>query len=425
MKGIYEGIRILDFTNTIAGPECSAVFGDQGAEIIHIEKPEGDDGRYYYPQVECTTGGSVGSCHLRGNRGKKSLCIALKDPEALKVIKELLVTTDVIIENNRPGVMKKLGIDYETVRQIKPDIVYCSISMFGQTGPLSSKPGYDPIAQAMSGLMDLTGDPDGGPTRIGTTIGDYSGAYTAALGIASALFHRFRTGEGNYIDVAITDCLITANAYLEAAALGLPATRAGKHELTAAPYGIFDGNGGSCFIVAPSNSLWAKLCELMGKPELITDTKFATPIKRANEGRADLINVIEVYVKSFATIDEAVKVIDEAGLPVTKILTSAEVANHPHFLQRGSITDIPLPKNHKAKSFRGKGIQIIYSNTPGHISGPAPLLGEHNTEILRALGKSDSEITALNDKWMLDESKRVLEETGTAAGKRSSHANGR
>jgi len=397
MKRIFDNIRILDFTNTIAGPEAAAILGDNGAEVIKIEKPNGgDDARIYYPRIETSSG-----THIRGNRGKKSLAVSLKDPDGAKIINELIKTADVIVENFRPGAMAKLGFGYENAKTIKPDIIYCSISVFGQTGPLSMKPGYDPIAQAMTGIMDLTGERNGSPTRVGSTIGDFIGAFNAAFDIASALYHRMLTGEGNYIDVSITDGLIASNCYLEGAGMGDHPTRNGKHEFSTAPYGIFAGNDGECIIVAPNNNLWAKLCNLMGKPELIDDPKFNTPVKRAQENLEELVQIIEQYLKSFGMIEEAVDILDKAGIPVAKILTTNEVVEHPHFIHRGIITELQTPKGFKQKNITGRGVHIHFSNAPSYISAPAPALGEHNVEIMKSLGKSDEEIKVLNDKWIL------------------------
>ncbi len=225
MAGIFDGIKVVDFSNNLAGPCCTSLLADMGADVIKVERPvAGDDSRGIAPRIE---GKSLS--FMWYNRGKKSIELALDDPESVEILYKMISDADVVIETFKPGMMKKFSLDYESAVKIKPDIIYCSISACGQTGGYAKKPGFDVIAQGMSGLMDLTGDPDGLPVKYGVTIGDYVGSFNAYGAIASALYHRLRTGEGQYIDISLLDGLISCNTTIEnASTLGANPTRAGR-----------------------------------------------------------------------------------------------------------------------------------------------------------------------------------------------------
>lgn len=396
MKRIFDGIRVLEFTTAIAGPAAAMLLADQGAEVIKIEKRgAGDEMRLSDPFID---GESL--AFMRTNRGKKSVVLPLDTPEGLAMAKQLVGTADVILENFRPGVMKKYGLDYDSARQIKPDIVYCSVSAFGQTGPYRTEAGYDFIAQAMSGIMDKTGEPDRPPVAVGTILGDYNAASNAFGAIAAALFHRERTGEGNYIDLSLVEALVCINHSVESCGVGVIRKRAGRHAGGAAPFGLFNGNNGEgLMICAHTPKHFKLLCQTIGRSDLLDDPRMATRKSRF-ENLPILVEIIEGYLKGFETIEEPMHILKEAGLPVTRVISTEQVLTDPHFLERGIVADIPTTRKVKSQpSFKGRGIYMKFSNTPGQIGVP-PYLGEHNAEIFRELGKSDEEIAALNDAWL-------------------------
>lgn len=271
-NAVFEGIRVLDFSNNVAGPCCASLLADMGAEVIKIERPvAGDDSRGIMPRVE---GQSL--TFIWTNRGKKSVELDLHDPEAVELIKRMIMDADIIVESFKPGQMKKFGLDYETVHAMKPSLVYCSISACGQTGAYASKPGFDIIAQGMSGLMDLAGDPDGAPVKQGVTIGDYVGSLNAYGAIVTALYHSRATGKGQLVDISLLDGLVYCNTTLDNAATnGAHPTRSGPHHGTMAPYGVYNGkNGQSVIIAAFTAAMWKRLCAAMGRSELETDERF-------------------------------------------------------------------------------------------------------------------------------------------------------
>lgn len=279
MKNIFEGLRVVDFTSNAAGPVSTAYLADFGAEVLKIERPGvGDDIRTFPPFVD---GLAVPSLWL--NRGKKSLVLDMTDPEGQEIALKLIASADIVVESFKPGVMKKFGLDYQSLKKIKPELIMCSVSAFGQTGPYSHKPGYDIVAQALSGFMDLTGDAEGAPTRAGFVLGDYTAGVYAYGAIVSALYHRKCTGFGQHVDIALFDCLVSFNGLIEPAGTGGKPTRSGNHHSLLAPFGLFNGTGGSVIIGAPNPKLWALLCNVMGKAELTKDSLFATSSDRVKK----------------------------------------------------------------------------------------------------------------------------------------------
>ena len=319
MANIFDGIRVIDITNNLAGPLCAQMLGDYGAEVIKVERPgAGDDSRGVAPKVE---GQSL--FYMFASRSKKSVTLALDDPRAQECIYKMVQDADVFIESYPPGRMKKFHLDYETISKINPNIVYCSVSVAGQIGPHSKVPGFDLIAQAMSGLMDITGEKNGPPTKSGTVIGDYIGGLNAFCSVAAALFYRERTGEGQYCDVSLLDGLIAVNTLVDqAATLHTHPTRSGGHHGTIAPYGVYRGNHGeSCIIAAYTGKMWPSLCRLIGRPELAEDPKFDSNVTRC-ANLPELIDILESWLKTFDQIDEAVAKMAEAGIATCKICTT-------------------------------------------------------------------------------------------------------
>lgn len=328
-----DGVRILDFTRVLAGPFCTAMLADIGAEVIKIESGQGDDQRHMGAMRD---GRSVNFELI--NRNKRSLCLDLKSDEGWATVAALLPHCDVVVENFRPGVAARLGLDYETLSKVKPDLVYCSISGFGQDGPLADRPSYDVVAQAMSGFMSVTGEPGGAPVFAGDSIGDTVPGIYAAWAISTALFQRERTGRGQQIDVAMFDCLFsllpTALAQMQATGRA-PGPIGGNHPLSA-PFGVYRAED-DYFILAVANAaLFRKLCVVIGKPELPDDPRFATdPARRQNE------RALRDQIEDWAAARCAAAVIatlEAEGIPAAPIWNMVEAASSSQVDSRHLLT---------------------------------------------------------------------------------------
>ena len=396
MQKVLEGIKVVDFTNNVAGPCCTAMLADMGAEVIKIERPvAGDDSRGIAPRLE---GKSLQFNWF--NRGKKSVELSLKDPEAVALILRMIADADIVVESYKPGQMKKYGLSYEDAVKVNPQIIYCSVSACGQTGAYSSRPGFDVIAQGMSGFMDMQGDADGDPVKCGTTIGDYIGVLNAYSGIMTALYYRKLTGEGQFIDISLLDGLISVMSPLEnAATLDAHPSRTGKHHGTMAPYGVYKGkNGQTAIIAAFSAGQWTKLCTAMEMPELMEDPRFCSnAVRTANIN--ELVQVIENWLGKFEDINEAISILEKAGVACCKIKSLYEVAHDKNLWDNGSLIELPLPPSYKEhKSIKARGPWIRYSKTPMDMRR-APDLGENNFEILEKYGWDKEKIDQMEAAW--------------------------
>lgn len=395
-NAVFEGIRVLDFSNNVAGPCCASLLADMGAEVIKIERPvAGDDSRGIMPRVE---GQSL--TFIWTNRGKKSVELDLHDPEAVELIKRMIMEADIIVESFKPGQMKKFGLDYETVHAMKPSLVYCSISACGQTGAYASKPGFDIIAQGMSGLMDLAGDPDGAPVKQGVTIGDYVGSLNAYGAIVTALYHSRATGRGQLVDISLLDGLVYCNTPLDNAATnGAHPTRSGPHHGTMAPYGVYNGkNGQSVIVAAYTAAMWKRLCTAMERPDLETDERFSSNIGRT-QNLKELVAIIEEWLCSFDDVQEAVDRMEAQNVATCKIRSTYEVANDQVLWERGAIAELPTgPSFTQVRSVRTRGAVARYSETPIQLKR-APDLGEDNYDILGKYGWDKAKVDAMEKKW--------------------------
>lgn len=397
IKNMLEGIKVLDFTSNAAGPTCTAMLADYGAEVVKIERPVvGNDERTYGIQVE----GGVSLLGAWLNRGKKSVTMNLKDPDVIELLKKMVLDYDVVVESGRPGVMKKLGLDYETLHKINPKLVYCSISAFGQNGPYSKKPGYDIIAQAMSGVMDITGEQDGPPIKSGTTLSDYVGGINAFGSILAAVRYADKTGIGQHVDVSLLMSMIYLNGAFEYLNIGMDPKRSGNHHNTLAPYGLFTGNKGQSLIIAViSPKLWKKFCEVMGIPELAEDERFDT-LNHRRENRAQLIELIEEWLKSFDDIEEPAKLLAEAGIPSSKVFNSKDLIADEHVKAEQYIVDVPVPDNVTCReTFFARNCSAKFSETPGTVK-KAPYVGQNNYEILEKYGMTKDQIDAMQSRWI-------------------------
>lgn len=395
MANIFDGIVVVDLTNNLAGPNTASLLADFGAEVIKVEKPGGDDSRKWPPFIEGT---SVTSVWL--NRGKKSIVLDITKPEGMEVLKGLIAKADVVVESFRPGVMKRLGIGYEDIIKIKPDIIMCSVSGFGQTGPKSQKPGYDLIAQALSGFASVNGLKGGPPIKSATAIGDWTGSYNAFGAISAALYHRAKTGEGQYIDIALVDCLYSANEYCEPAFNGFPVPkRLGNHQAYLCPYGIFQGKDGDIVIATANDKLWQKVCILLKKEEFVTDPDYATNGNRV-KNQEKLIPIIESWLKEYESVDEVVALLDGNGIPCCKVNEPVDLMKDGHLIARGMVVDLEVPAI-SAGRIKSRGVGIKFSKTPGKIKA-TPALGQHSLEILKTkMGYDDKKIADLKAKGAL------------------------
>jgi crotonobetainyl-CoA:carnitine CoA-transferase CaiB-like acyl-CoA transferase len=385
-----QGIRVLDLSRVIAGPFCSMTLADLGAEVIKVEIPgRGDDSRAYPPFIN-----GVSSYFLSFNRGKKSVTLNLKEEGARQAIYRLAERCDVFLENFRPGVTKRLGVDYETIRGVNPQMVYCSVSSFGQTGPYASWPGYDLIVQGMGGLMGITGEQGRPPVRIGVAITDLGAAMWATIAILAALRARERTGEGQHIDISMLDGSVTWLTFVAGNyfATGEIPNRMGSAHPNLVPYQGFEAADGRHILIGAGNDrLWALLCSGIGHDEWIEDPRYATADKRV-ENRAGLIRKLEDVFKE-RTRDDWLDQLRALGFPCAPVYTVDEIFGDHHVLQRGMLQEMEHPV---AGTIKQIGPALKFSQTPCVLSVPPPMLGEHTEEVLGSIaGYSDGEIEGL------------------------------
>ena len=395
MKAL-SGVRVLDLTRALAGPYCTLMLGDYGADVIKIEIPgRGDDTRQWGPPF--IRGESA--YFLSINRNKRSLTLNLKEPVGRDIFMKLAKDADVVVENFTPGVADRLGIDYEAVKGVNPKIVYASISGFGQTGPYRKKPAYDQMMQGLGGIMSLTGEPDGEPQKMGIALTDIGAGMLAAYAITVALFHRERTGQGQYIDVSMLDLQVSWLTYQAGTyfATGAPPARVGAAHPNLAPYQAFMGADGKFVNVAVGNErFWGRFCKAMGRMDLFDHPKFALNRDRVNN-RKELIDLLQ---EEFRKEDAShwVGILEEAGVPCGPINDLADVFGDPQVNEREMRLKVQHPS---AGEIDQTGIPIKFSDTPGGIGAPPPVLGEHSEEILRELGYSPEEIGELGERKVI------------------------
>jgi crotonobetainyl-CoA:carnitine CoA-transferase CaiB-like acyl-CoA transferase len=387
-----DGMRVLDLTQVMAGPYCTMVLGDLGAEVTKIEKiPGGDDTRQMGPFLN-----GESSCFIMINRNKKSLTLNLKEEAGKRIFMELAQKADVIIENFRPGVVKSLGIDYEAVSAINPGIIYCSISGYGQTGPYSHKGGFDIMAQGMSGLMKMTGEPGGRPVKAGIAVNDISAGVTALYSILAAYIHKQKTGEGQMIDVSLVESGLAWTVWESAAYFGdgtVPQATGSRHRVSA-PYQAYRTKDGFVLVGGANQRSWEKFCTgVVEKPVWLDDPRFRQPKDRIRHVD-ELEDCIEEVLMQ-ETTRYWVEKLEEAGVPGGPIYTYDQTLSDPHIQARGMVQELEHPVAGKLKTL---GIPSKMSRTPGQIRRAAPLLGQNTDEILQIeLGFTEEEIKQLRD----------------------------
>ena len=384
-----EGVRVLDLTNVMAGPYCTMVLGDMGAEVVKIETfPGGDTSRRFDPQVN-----GESYCFAVLNRNKKSLALDMKHPRGKDIAMKLAARADIITENFRPGVVRKLGLDYAAVHKGNPAVVYASMSGFGQTGPYGTKGGFDIIAQGMSGIMTMTGEPAGRPAKVGIAMNDIACGVTTLSGILAAYIGRLKTGAGQYLETSLLEAGLAWTFWEFGAYFGggeVPQATGTRHRRSA-PYQAFKTKDGYVTLGASNEKLWKNFCTLVcGKPEWMTDPRFATPQARLNNADA-LEREIETV---FATQSTAhlVEKLDTAAVPGGPVYRYDQILADPHIRAREMVEEIDHPKIGRMKMM-GRPIKSTGDLTA--IRKPAPWLGQHSAEVLLELGYPDDEIEDL------------------------------
>lgn len=384
-----SGIRVVDLSQVLAGPFCTMLLADLGADVIKIEsKDRGDISRGMDPALDDTTSGAF----LTVNRNKRSVAVDLKSEQGLALALDLIATADVLVENFRPGVAARLGLDYETLAASHPRLVYCSISGFGQTGPYAHRGGFDLIAQGMAGLMSVTGEPDGDPVKCGPPITDLGAGMFAVYGILGALMARERTGQGQQVETSLFETGIgfsvwEATEYFYTGRT--PAPTGSAHRL-AAPYQAFRCQDGHITVGADGPRHWPVFCNIIGLPELADDERFATNADRLTN-LGELVVLVE---QQLVTQDRQhwLGQLEEAGIPAGPIYSVPEALNDEHAKARNMIVEIEHPRIGTTRSL---GPVVKFSQTPAEVYRPAPDLGEHTDEIAAELGRSADDVDLL------------------------------
>ena len=387
-----DGIRVVDLSRVVSGPYCTMTLADMGADVIKIEEPgRGDESRAFGPPFL----GGESPYFLSINRNKRSCTVNLKCDDGRAILHRLVARADVLVQNFRPGAVERLGLDYDSLAPRNPRLVYCSISGFGDTGPDAARPGYDLIVQGESGLMDLTGEPDGPPTRIGTSIADLTTGLMAAQGILLALYARQTTGRGQHVRVAMLDAVVSLLTYNTGNyfATGEAPTRRGNDHPSVAPYQTLRAADGWINLGIANDALWRRYCDALERPDLRDDPRFATAPERVRH-RADLIPIIEAWTGG-RTVAEWMEVLGAAGVPCGRIRNVAEVCTNPQLTERGKVVERPHPTAGAVKTI---GQPIELDDTPAQIRTAPPLLGEHTDDVLREAGYADEAIRAFRER---------------------------
>ncbi|HEX7126572.1 MAG TPA: CoA transferase [Thermodesulfobacteriota bacterium] len=385
-----EGIRVVDLTQAMAGPFCTMNLADMGADVVKVEPPGGEEGRR--PGVVQRNGHS--GAFLAVNRNKRSLAVDLKRPEGVEVLHRLAARSDVLVQNYRPGVVDRLGVGYETLRRVNPRLVYCAISGFGATGPYAARGGFDLVAQGMSGIMSVTGEPDGPPAKAGIPISDLAAGLYGAIGVLCALEYRERTGEGQFVDTSLLEAAMALTVW-ESAEYWLtgrvPGPLGSAHRLSA-PYQALRAEDGYFTVGANNDRLFEGFARGIGRPDLLEDARFRGRKERLAH-RAELVAEVE---KTTATRPRAYWLarLEREGVPSGPINTYPEALSDPHALARRMVVDLDHPG---AGPIKALGVPVKLSETPGAVDRPAPLLGEHTDAILEELGYGKAERAHLFD----------------------------
>jgi CoA:oxalate CoA-transferase len=395
---LLENIRILDMTNVLSGPFATLHLALLGAEVIKIENPNGGDLARKLGNVPNLNKELMGTSFLAQNANKKSLTLNMKGDKAKEIFTRLLETADVLVENFRPGVLARLGFSYEKMKEINPRLIYCAISGFGQTGPDADKPAYDQIIQGLSGVMAVNGDERLNPLRCGFPVCDTVGGLNASFAIMAALFHRERTGKGQFIDIALLDSIMPLMGWVAANLLigGKHPVLMGNDNFTAAPSGTFATKNGYINIAANKQEQWEALADELGVPELKTDPRFQErDTRKAN--RKELTPLLEVKLKEKETL-YWVEVLNKRGIPSGDILSLEEALTAPQVTHRDTIATVKEPGIGDLKLFN---MTAKFSETPASIDAPPPRLSAHTEEVLSGIGYSIEDINTFKEQGVI------------------------
>ncbi len=394
MAGLLAGTRVLDLTNVLAGPFCCYQLAQLDAQVIKVETPgTGDLARQLGADAELNRLG-MGASFLAQNAGKQSITLNLKHAKGREVFTRLVGTADVVVENFRPGVMERLQLGYDTLKVIKPDLIYCAISGFGQDGPLKNNPAYDQIIQGLSGVMAVTGDKQSAPLRVGYPVADTMGGITAAYAIAAALFRRERSGEGEFIDVSMLEASIVAMGWVVSNWLiaGVRPEPLGNENMTASPSGAFQTGQGLLNIAANQQQQFEVLCRLIERPELASDARFAARQDRLRN-RYELRNEIESALATKSAADWS-KLMNDAGVPAGEVLDVPQVLAHPQIVERALIRSFEqTPGVDRPVSVARSGFRLRSGDPAPTL--PPPALGADTEALLAEIGYSQDEIESL------------------------------
>ena len=384
-----DGITVLDLTRVLSGPYCTMMLADMGARVIKVEQPgKGDDTRGWGPPFQ----NGESSYFLSINRNKESVTLNLKHPEGRRVLEALIEKSDVLVENFRPGTLDKMGLGYEALSKQRPDLVYCSISGFGQTGPRRREPGYDAVMQGEGGLMSITGANDGPSYRLGVAIADIVSGMFSAYGIAVALLARHRTGRGQFVDVGMLDAvtaLLTYQAGIYFATETAP-PRLGNRHPTIVPYETLEAEDGDLVVAVGNDQLWKTFCGVLELDTLANDARFQTNKDRVSSH--DELRPLLVERLKTRPAAEWLSKLKEAGVPCGGVRDLDQLFSDPQIIERAMVVALEHPA---AGLIQQLGVPIKLGDTPGAVRTPPPLLGEHTDAILRELGMSIEEVEAL------------------------------
>ncbi len=390
-----SGVRVLDFSRVLAGPYCSMMLAELGAEVLKVEDPRGgDEAREWPPFVQGQSG-----YFFSVNRSKRSIAIDLKKEDGKRIVRDLVVRSDVVLENFAPGVTQRLGIDYPTLAGLKPDLIYCSISGFGQTGPYRDKKAYDPILQAMSGVMSVTGSRGGEPVKCGVAITDVASAIFAAFAIATSLYRREKTGQGQYIDLGMLDCSLAMTTFQSAIYLcgGEVPGLFGSENPTRVPSANYQTADGQYLHVVVNDRQWPSFCEVLGMPELASDPDFAN--NRARVTNRDRVNDEISRRMRARPAGEWLALFDAEGLPAGPVNSLDQVLADPQVKAREMVQSFEHPV---AGVVKAVDMPFRFSEDGTHIRSAPPLLGEHTEEVLRGLlGYSGEEMDRLKSEGVV------------------------
>ena len=377
MAGALEGLRVIDFTTNLSGPYCAMLLADQGADVVKVERPEGEAMRQTPPFVN-----GESAPFMLWNRNKRSVALDLKSEDGFQAAWDLCATADIVVENFRPGVMARLGLGYEALAAENPGLVMTSISGFGQDGPYGTRGGFDLITQAMSGLAAINGPEDGPPFRLPIAISDVGAGMFGAYATMVAIHGRTQTGKGQHVDVSLYEsamsfCVYEAAAYF---ATGKTPERIGQRHRGSSPYQILRAKDGYLAVGGAQQNLWFRICNVLGRPDLPEDPRFRTRADRV-ENNDELIEIFEAVMQT-RTRDEWLAELEEVGVPAGPVMDHGEVFTDPHTLARDMVVELDHPAVGKMNTI---GTPVKLAATPGSIERPAPLLGEHTEEVLAEL----------------------------------------